>query len=290
MKDKNPVLRLIYEYAVIIAGSAIYALGFDWCFVPNHIAFGGLTGVAQIINAFIPAWPIGIMIIVMNVPLFIIGLILLGKKTLISSLFAMFVGSLMIDGLAALHTFEPMEPLLACIYGGVLMGLSGGMLMLVDTTTGGTELAARLLKFKMGHLSIGKLCMALDLIVVCAYAAVFNNVHNALYGIVALYITSIVMDAVVYGPNNAKVAYIISDNPEPIVAELLKMDRGVTILDGEGAFTGKAKKVVMVAFKRRQIMAIKRIVRDCDPKAFVIVYQAHEILGEGFGEYTDKSL
>lgn len=290
MKVKNPVLRFIYEYAVIIVGSAIYAVGFDWCFVPNHIAFGGVTGIAQIINALVPAWPIGVMIIIMNVPLFIIGLIRLGKKALISSLFAMFIGSMMIDGLAALHTFQPIEPLLACIYGGALMGLSGGMLMLVDTTTGGTELAARLLKFKFGHLSIGKLCLVLDLVVVCAYAAVFSNVHNALYGIVALYITSIVMDAVIYGPNNAKVAYIISDTPEPIITELLKMDRGVTILDGEGAFTKKEKKVVMVAFKRRQIVAIKRIVRDCDPKAFVIVYQAYEVLGEGFGEHSDKSL
>lgn len=290
MKITNPILKFLYDYAVIIVGSAIYALAFDWCFAPNYIAFGGFTGVAQIINAVIPAAPIGTMIIAMNVPLFIIGLVLLGKKPLISSLFAMAIGSLLIDGLAAVHTFQPMEPLLACIYGGVLTGLSGGMLLLVDTTTGGTELAARLLKFKLGHLSIGKLCLGLDLLVICAYAAVFNNVHNAMYGVVALYITSIVMDAVIYGPNNAKVAYIISDNPQPIVNELLKMDRGVTLLKGEGAFSGNEKKVILVAFKRNQIIKIKRIIKDCDPLAFVIVYEAHEVLGEGFGEYTEKSL
>ena len=290
MKIKSPFLRLLYEYGVITLGSAIYALSFNWFFQPNNISMGGFTGVAQIVNRFAAMLPVGITVILLNIPLFLIGVRKQGVRILISSLYAMAAGSLMIDGLAALHTFQPMDPLLSSIYGGVLLGLSMGLLLGVGATTGGTELAARLLKYKIHQLSIGRLCLCIDVMVICAYAMVFHNVNNALYGIIAMYISSLTMDMVVYGSINAKIAYIISAKSQEIAKHLLQMDLGITLLDGRGGYSGDAKQVVLCAFKRSQIAAIKASVTAIDPHAFIIVCEAHEVLGEGFGESSPDSL
>lgn len=290
MKIKNPVLRRLYEYGIITLGCALYALCFNWFFQPNNISMGGFTGVAQILNHFVPVLPIGITSIVLNIPLFYIGVHKQGVKLLISSLYAMTISSLFLDALAAVYTFQSMEPLLACVYGGVLLGISMGLLMTVGTTTGGTELAARLLKYKLRNLSIGRLCLSIDVLVISLYALTFRSINNALYGIIAMYISSLAMDAVVYGSINAKIAYIISNQNGAIAQRLLDMDLGITLLDGRGGYSGNEKQVVLCAFKRSQIAAIKAAVTEIDPSAFIIVCEAHEVLGEGFGEYTPDSL
>ena len=277
-------------FALITLGSLIYALTFNWFFQPNNISMGGFTGVAQIANRLLPVLPVGVTVIVLNVPLFLIGVRKLGLGLLISSLYAMAVGSLMIDGLNMVYTFPPMEPLLATIYGGVLLGVSMGLLLSVGATTGGTELAARLLKLKLRHLSIGRLCLVLDVTVIVLYALTFHSVNNALYGIIAMYISSLTMDGVVYGSINAKMAYIISDHSRAITEKLLEMELGVTLLQGKGAWSGGEKTVVLCAFKRSQIAAIKAAVIAIDPDAFIIVCEAHEVLGEGFGVYSPDSL
>lgn len=290
MKRDTPALRRLYEYGVILFGSAVYALGFNWFFQPNNLSIGGFTGIAQIINHFVPALPVGVTAILLNVPLFYLGFRRQSVKLLVSSLFAMVVGSLMVDGLAAAYTFQPMDPLLACIYGGVLLGVSMGLLLQVGATTGGTELAARLLKYHLRHLSIGRLCMTLDVLVILLYALTFRSLNNALYGIVAMYISGMAMDAVVYGSINAKMAYIISRDSQAVASRLLEMDLGVTLLNGRGAYTGDEKQVLLCAFKRSQIAAIKAAVIAIDPNAFIIVCEAHEVLGEGFGAYSQDSL
>ena len=276
---------------IITAASALYALGFVWCYVPNGIAFGGITGVAQIINYLIPAFPIGVTVIVLNIPLFILGWKLIGGRLLVSSLYAMAVSSVFIDLLTPLYDWRPMEPLLACIYGGVLLGLSLGLIIMQGATTGGTDLIARLLKLKLSWLPMGKLLMGTDLAVIVLVALAFRTLDTALYGLVALYISTIVMDGVLYGLDNAKVAYIISDRNKEISDVLVHdLDRGVTILHGKGAYTGVEKDVLMCAFKQREIASIKAAVKDIDPAAFVIVCNAHEVLGEGFRDYKKDGL
>ena len=290
MKRKHPVKQVLYETFIIVLGCAIFAVGFDWCVAPNNFSIGGMTGIAQIINALFPVLPVGVMIIVLNVPLFVLGWIYLGKRALFTSLIAMVLSSLMLDALAAVYTFPPMDPMLASVYGGVLLGASMGILMLVNTTTGGTELGARLLKFPFPHLPIGKLCLIIDVVVVSVYAAVFHSILNAMYGIIALYISSIVMDYIIYGLRTAQVAYIISEKQEEITKKLLEMDRGVTLLEGEGAYHRSKRKIILCAMKRSQIVPVKLLVREIDPDAFIIVCKANEVLGEGFGEYTKDSV
>ena len=289
MKSNNPVLRRLYEYGTMTLGCAVYALCFNWFFQPNSIAMGGFTGLAQIINRLIPVFPVGMTVLVMNVPLLILGVRRQGVKLLVATLYATAVSSLMIDGLAMVYTFPAMDPLLACIYGGVLMGVSMALLLMMGGTTGGSDLAARLLKYRLRSVSIGRLCLFIDAAVVTLYAIPFHSLNNALYGIISMYICSVAMDAVVYG-SNAKMAYIISSRSGEIARLLLEMNLGVTLLDGRGGFSGDEKQVVLCAFKRSQIAPIKATVTEVDPNAFIIVCEAHEVLGEGFGEYSPDSL
>lgn len=283
--------KTLFPLLMITLGSAAYAIGFVWCYAPNGIAFGGITGLAQIINYLIPAFPIGVTVIVLNIPLFVLGWKLIGGRLLVSSLYAMFISSVFIDLLTPAYDWQPMEPLLACIFGGLLMGLSLGMIFLQGATTGGTDLMARLLKLKLAWLPMGKLLMGIDLAVIVMVAVAFQTLYAALYGLVALYISTIVMDGVLYGMDTAKVAYIISDKNQEISEAIVKdLDRGVTILHGKGAYTGAEKDVLMCAFKQREIATIKAAVKGIDPAAFVIVCNAHEVLGEGFRDYKKDDL
>ena len=279
------------SYLWMIFASALYALGFCWCYTPNQIGFGGLTGIGQILNHFFPVLPIGTVVIVLNIPLFFLGWKLLGGHLLISSLFAMLLSSALIDLLASVCTFSPMEPMLACIFGGVLIGAALGIIFLQGATTGGTDLLARLVKLRMAWLPMGKLLLMIDLAVIAVVGLAFHSLYSAMYGVVALYISSLVMDGILYGMDNAKVAYIISDAYHAIANAIIRdMARGVTILHGYGAYSGTEKKILLVAFKQRQIVALKRMVKELDPSAFLIVCQAHEVLGDGFRQYTQHDI
>ena len=211
-------MKLLKQYVSITLGCALMALAFDWFYAPNELTLGGFTGIAQVINFFAPALPVGVTVIVLNAPLFLMSLKRFGKRFLVRSFFAVAVNSIFIDLINAVCTFQPMDKLLGCIYGGVLVGVSLGWLLREEATTGGTELAARLLKLKLPGLSIGTLCLAIDTIVVVSYAAVFRDLTQALYAMVALFIISKVMDRVVYGGNGAKMAYIVSERYEEITA------------------------------------------------------------------------
>lgn len=283
---KHSPKSLVKNYLWIFLASIVYAIAFNWCFDPNGIAFGGITGIAQIINRFIPVLPIGGMVIAFNIPLFLLGWKLLGGHLLLSSLVAMTATSLFIDGLNLLFTFPPMDPMLAAIFGGVLLGLALGVIFQQGATTGGTDLIARLLKLKLAWLPVGKILLFIDLTVIVCVALAFQSLNSALYGIIGLYISTIVMDGVLYGLDKSKVAYIISDAHEEITRYIThNMERGVTIVHATGAWSGEEKQVLMVAFNQREIVQIKQAVYDADPNAFLIVCDAHDVLGEGFRSY-----
>lgn len=275
---------------IITLGAVIYALAFDWFVAPNQIAMGGVTGLAQIVNALVPVLPVGVLSILVNVPLFLAGWRLLGGRLLVSSLYAMAVSSLAIDVIAWMHTFPPMDPILATLYGGAGMGVGLGLVFSQGATTGGTDIIGKLLKLKFPWLPIGKLVMIPDMVVVILAAVVFGTVNAALYGLIQMYLLSKVMDMILYGWDTSRVAYIITDRWEETFQGLLDMNRGVTLLQGKGAYTGAEKQVLLVAFRQREIVPIKRMLREIDPKAFFIVCDAHEILGEGFGDYQKEEI
>ena len=272
----------LIQYGLITISCVAYAFGFDWCYDANHISVGGFTGVAQIINFFFPWAPVGTVTLLMNIPLFLVGWKLIGKRLFFASLYGMTVTSVFIDLFAAVCEFEPMDPILAALYGGVIAGAAAGVMMRQDANTGGTEMAARIMKLKFEGVSIGTLMLSVDVVVTVVYALIFQDFTRALYGMVGLYVSSLAMDRVVYGANASKVAYIISNHQEEITAKLLELERGVTLLEGKGAYSGQEKQVILCAFPRICFVPIKRLVREVDPDAFIIVCDAHEILGEGF--------
>ena len=284
------MVRRVKSYGIIALGSVIYALAFDWFVAPNQIAMGGVTGLAQIVNALLPVLPVGVMTIAINVPLFLAGWRLLGSHMLVTSLFATAVSSLAIDAIAAIHTFAPMEPLLAALYGGAAMGVGLGLVFSQGATTGGTDIIGKLMKRKFPWLPTGKLVMIPDMAVVVLAAAVFGTVNAALYGLIQMYLLGRVMDTVLYGWDISRVAYIITDRWEEVSRRLLEMERGVTVLRGQGAYTGAEKRVLLVAFRQQEIVPIKRMLRQIDPRAFFIVCDAHEILGEGFGDHQKEEI
>ena len=279
------------RYALITAGCVLYALAFNWCYAPENIAYGGFTGVAQVLHRFTGA-PVGAAVFLMNVPLFLLGWRLLGREMLISSLLATALSSLLIDLLGAVLPLPAIgDPLLSAIYGGVLLGLGLGIILSCRGATGGTDLLARLLKLALPWLPMGQLILGVDLAIICASAPFLGGIHSALYGLVALYLSSRVMDTVLYGLDTAKVAYIITDHTGPVVDVLTRqLDRGVTILHGRGAWSGEEKPVLMCAFKQRRIVAVKQAVKEIDPDAFLIVCDAHEILGRGFRHYKPNDI
>ena len=282
--------KTLKSYLRITASCIPYTIAFNCFYVPNNLTCGGVTGIAQIINAYLPFLGVGLLTFVINLPLFIIGVKKFGGKILFGSLYAVALTSLMIDVLEAVHPFPAIDPMLASIYGGVLMGASLGLMLLDDATTGGTELGAKILKLRFHSIPIGKICLVIDLTVVILYSLVFGNILNALYGAVALYLATILIDMVVYGGQKAKTAYIVSDKHEEIAKELLERNLGLTKLHATGAFTETKRPVLLCVVHRREIVEVKRAVSAIDPAAFLVVADAHEVLGKGFGEYRDDGM
>ena len=287
---KIDIRNIIKSYVLIALGSVIYAFGFDLFYAPNDVALGGITGLAQVINHVFPALPVGILTIAMNIPLFLLGWKYIGFNLLAGSLVSMLVGSTAIDVIAANFTFAPMDPMLACLCGGACMGLGIGLVFTQGASTGGTDIVARLLRLKMPWLPLGKLMMLPDGIVLTSAVFAFGKLETGLYGLVALFICTRVMDTVLYGMDTSKMAYIVSDKWEELSKTLLNLPRGVTMLRGEGAYSHKEKNILMLAFKQKEIVRIKRAVHDVDPNAFMIVCNANEVLGLGFGEYKKEDM
>ena len=288
---KTTFSRMVRDYAWITLGAVLYSLSFDWFYVPNQIGFGGLTALGMILNHLSPAIPIGTVVLVLNIPIFILGWKFLGGHTLVSSLFAMAATSVLVDLIAAAYTFPPMDPMLAAVFGGVMLGVSLGMIFSKGATTGGTDLIARLLKLPFAWLPVGKLLMAVDLSMLLAVSIAFRSMESAMYGIISLYISTLVMDGVLYGMDRSKVAYIVTARPQEVAAEIdRQMDRGATFLHGEGSFSREEKLVLMCAFKQKQIVPLKALVHELDPEAFLIVCDAHEVLGQGFRRYQKNDI
>ena len=287
---KHTLGYYVKSYAVITLGSLLYALAYNIFYAPNLVAMGGLTGLGQVINALIPVLPVGTTVFVMNVPLFFLGWKYIGGHLLVSSLYAMTFSSFAIDLLDMVYQFPPMDTMLAGIFGGALLGLGIGLVFSKGATTGGTDLIARLLKLKFAWLPMGTLVLIPDFVVIALAAIAFGRVESALYGIVSLFVTTKVMDTVLYGLDSSKVAYIISDSCREITDAVIAMDRGATILHGEGAWSGDEKKVLMVAFKQKEIVPLKEKVNEIDPHAFLIVCDAHDVLGEGFRTYSKDDI
>lgn len=285
------VKREVKSYVLIVLGAVIHAVAFNMFLGPNQIPMGGLSGLAQIINFLIPILPVGTMNMVMNVPLLLLSGKLLGRRMLISSVVAVATSSVAIDAIGAMHDFAAMDPFLSAIFGGAMMGLGLGLISAQNATLGGTSTLARLVKIKYPWLSTGSIIVGSDIVILVLAVIAFGKLEAALYGTIALLALELIMDKVLYGMDPSKVAYIVSEKAQEIAVVLMEeQERGVTVLRGEGAYTGEEKKILMVAFRQKDIVQIKRTVHGMDKKAFMVVVDANTVLGGGFEDYQKGEL
>lgn len=282
--------RIIIDLLKTILGSAIFALGFDLFLVPHNMNAGGITGLAMVLVNVLGVGTVGIVTALINVPLFAIGGLKVGKKFFFGSVIGLVFSSIFID-LFTLLPVPDVEPLIGSLYGGLLCGCGIGVVFTSGASTGGSDIVVRLIKLKWRNISVGAISMAFDLCVTILTAIVFRDVRLALYSGVTIFISGKVIDAVVYSFDYSRVALIITKKHEEIatmVAE--KLDRGATYLDGEGSYSREPTKVVLTAVKRQQLADLKQLVVEIDPDAFIIVQEAHQVLGDGFSRYTKDGL
>lgn len=274
----------------IIVGTCLFALGFDLFLAPNELTAGGLSGLAMILVHVLRFGTVGTITALINLPLFIIGGKKIGKKFFVGSLLGMLSLSIAIDAFAVLPTPNA-EPLIAALYGGVLCGIGAGIVFMTGASTGGSDIVVRLLKMRYQHVPIGTITICFDAVVAVLTGLVFKDVSRALYSGIAIFITGTVVDAVVYRFDYSKVALIISVRHEEIARAVgEKLQRGATFLHGQGVYSGNETKVILTAVKRQQIAELKALVVEIDPDAFIIVQEAHQVLGDGFARYSKDSL
>jgi len=274
----------------LILGAIIFSLGFDLFLEPNGLNAGGLTGLAMVLVHLLGFGSVGAATTLMNIPLFVLGGKKLGRKFFFGSLLGLLTLSVSIDLLAVLPV-PRVEPLLACLYGGVVCGLGLGLIFMSGSSTGGSDIVVRLLKMKFQHVPVGTINIAFDLVVAALTGIVFQDISRTLYSGVAIFVSGKIVDAVVYRFDYSKVALIISPQYEAIAQAIAReLDRGATFLNGQGTFTGKETKVVLTAVKRQQLAELKALVVAIDPNAFIILQEAHQVLGDGFARYSKDAL
>lgn len=287
---KKRIWKEILWAGTTAIGSALFALGFAMFLIPNDINTGGISGLAMILRELLGFGSIGTLTLLMNIPLFLIGGVKIGKRFFAGSLIGMVLSSVLID-LFALIPFATPEPLIGGLYGGVLCGAGLGLVFMAGASTGGSDILVRLLKKKYRNLPIGSISMMFDAMVVLLTGLVFRDISKALYSGVVVFVCGQVIDAVVYRFDYSRVALIISKEHEKIAKAISdQLDRGATYLHGAGSYTHQNIEVVLAVVRKGQLAELKELVMDIDENAFVIVQEAHQVLGDGFAHYSPDSL
>ncbi len=287
---------------LIVFGSFLTAVSINVFMVPYKIAPGGVSGIATVIYYLSnQKLPVGTIMLILNVPLFILGFRFIGRKFILRTSVSTILLSAFIDFLEPytnyfvdnyMVKFEPPEVpdlFLYSIFGGFLMGLGLGLVFKAGATTGGSDLAARIVNHFIINLTMGQLILIIDTAIILCATIAFNSFHLGMYAIITLYISSKVIDSVLEGVNYAKSVLIISDRADDIASRIMDvMDRGVTALKGIGMYTGKEKNVLLCVLHRGQLQQLKEMVMEIDGNSFMILTDIREVLGEGFKTYEGK--
>ena len=264
-------------------GSVIFALSFDWFFAANAVGMGGITGLAQVLNVLFPALSVGIGTILLNVPLFLAGWKFIGFHLLASSLFSMTVSSLAMDGIALLYnTFSPMDPMLASICGGAMMGAGLGIVFSQGATTGGTDIVAMIIN-KYRTISYGKIVIYSDFVIIGSSMLVGFHIDTVIYGYVMTAVFGYTVDMIMAGNQQSSQVFIVTHDYEKMAQAIVdNVHRGVTLIDSQGWYTKKQSKIVMVVCRKRETAMILKFVKTIDPDAFMTVGSVMGVYGKGF--------
>ena len=294
LQTKSRAKTLALDGLFFVAGALIDAVAVNVFTAPNHIAPGGITGIGTMLN-YLFQTPIGMVNMIINIPIVIWAILEIGYKLVAKSIAAIIIFSVAIDTLALWLPAYDGNPFLAAIFGGVLEGIGLALVFMRGSTTGGTDMIARLLGKHFRHLSMGKLMLAVDLVVIAASALVYQKLESALYAIIAIFVSTRIIDTLLYGTDsgNGKLYFIISKKSDEIRQRILEdIDRGVTIIPIQGGYSGRDGEMLLCAVRRYEVTKINDIIHTADRDAFVIVGEAGEITGEGFRSASsdDKTL
>ena len=293
-REKRPRRRRLFSWADVLfylLGGACYALSVVIFTAPNAIAPGGVTGIATILHHYFPSLPIGTAILAMNVPLFIASWFRGGRAFTVRTLICTAWSSLAIDLFTALGVpvyIGDSDPLLVPIFGGLLMGLGLGLLFMRGACTGGSEIVARLFERRFPHFSVGRVILMVDAVVIAVGAFTFG-VTAAMYAVILVFVSSTVMDALVYGGDAGKMAMIMSNKDDEIADAIVnQLGRGCTKLESEGAYSGEKRRVLLCALRRPQLYTLRRLVTTIDPEAFIIITATDQVFGKGFKSTNEE--
>ncbi len=281
--------KIVADYLVILLGAFCYAAAVVCLISPNQIPLGGVTGIAVLMgNLF--QWPVGALVLVFNIPLFLLSFRSLGRRFLIRTLLATVTISLLLDVLRPVaeryHITYTENPLLAALYGGVLCGLGLGLIFSRGATSGGSDILAKLINARLEHLSIGRINLVINGVVILISAVAYRSVEAALYALAVQYVSASVIDGILVGLDNASAAFVITRHPQAIAdAIMLSMRRGVTLLSGTGMYSKEPRATLLCAVRSHEVTQLKKTILTADPDAFVILTNAREVLGRGFKSY-----
>lgn len=281
MTESKSMKRHILDYGIIALAAILYAIGVSLFLDPNNLASGGITGIAIILNR-ITGLETGTLYLILNIPIVLLGLWKFGWKFMISTAYAILLTSAFTNLLAG-YTVITTEPLLAAAAGSVFLAVGIGLIFKAGATTGGTDILIKILRLRYKHVKTGRLFFITDFFIVTISGLLFRDFNIAMYAMIAVVITGKVLDLVLYGADEAKLIYIISEKPEQITGRLLdEIDSGVTYLKGIGGYSNEAKRVIMIVTKKQQAPRVEEVVKEEDAGAFMIVTNANEIYGEGY--------
>lgn len=286
IKLKAPTRKQAKEAIIDVllwtVGCALYSAAVHIFTAPNNIAPGGVTGIATVLHYSL-GWRIGTTSLLLNVPLFVLAAVFLGKRFILRTAIVTTLLS------AVMNITEPFLPaytgdkLLAALFGGLLMGAGLALIFLRGATSGGTDILAKLLRSKWQYISMGRVVLAIDFIVVVISGIVYRSVESMLYAIIAIFVSSRVIDYIMYGTGNGKMLMVVTKHSDEIIERVThSMHRGVTVLPVKGGYTGEEKNMLVFAVRSSEVARLYKIIRSIDPGSFTIVTEAGEILGEGF--------
>ena len=271
----------LYQYAVITLGALVLALGQLVFIKPLHIPLGGVSGVALVAN-YLWELPIGLVSIVLNLPLFVLGWRTMGREFFYKTVYATVANSIFLDILDPILPAFPVEMLLAALYGGIVMGAGYGLLFRAGGTSGGIDIVSKWLNGKK-DIPVGTTNFIINIFVIIGSAAIYGNPDSALYALVTSYVSSVVIDKMVYGMDAQKSALIITGKPVEVSRGIMEqLHRGVTAMEGVGMYTGDKRTVLLCAVRRHETGTLKRIILQEDAHAFMLISNTNEVFGTNF--------
>ena len=290
-KEKaKKIAKFICRYIVITFAACIYAVGISMFLDPNNLAPGGLTGAAVILTSIIPI-TLGTLIVIMNIPIMILGAWKFGARFTLSTLYTLVVSSAFMEIFERMGYVVTHDKILAALVGGTLMGAGMGLCLRMETTTGGIDIIIKVLRQKYRQVKSGEMYLIIDGLILAAAALYFKDIEVSMYAGVAIVISTYILDKVLYGSDEAKLVYIVSNKRKIIATRMMvELNMGVTLVEGKGAYNMENTEVIMCVMHKQNLTKVRNLVSEVDPEAFMIVSSATEVFGEGFKGHTDVEM